>query len=247
MMLDARQLFVTTSWDDGTASDLRLAELLSKHGLPATFYVARRHPYGSLPEHHVRELGQSFELGAHTLNHVVLDSVPNELAEMEIRGSKSWIEQLSGRPCEVFCFPRGRFSGRHVKVARDAGFIGARTVELMSSRITSRSAGLVLMATTVQAFPHKPSAYVRNIVRRGRISNLFTYLHADRQSWTTMAESLLTRMSSHGGVFHLWGHAWEIEQLKLWRDLEQLFHTIGQYKTQARFVDNADLCAGVAA
>ena len=237
--------FVTTSWDDGTVHDLKLADLLSKYGLPATFYVAKHHEYGSLEESEIRALGQTFELGGHTLNHVVLDSVPNELAETEIIRSKSWIEQLSGRQCRVFCFPRGRFSSRHVHMVRKAGFCGARSVELMSCRTASLVAGVAVIPTTVQVFPHKPIVYLKNIFRRGRISNFLTYLQAERTNWPSVANSLLTWVSLHGGVFHIWGHAWEIEQFDLWCDLEQLFQTIAQYKTQAIFANNADLCAGV--
>ena len=35
---------VTTSWDDGHSTDLRVAELLAAHGLKGTFYVAFNHP-----------------------------------------------------------------------------------------------------------------------------------------------------------------------------------------------------------
>jgi hypothetical protein len=31
--------YITTSWDDGHPSDLRLADLLHKHSLRGTFYV----------------------------------------------------------------------------------------------------------------------------------------------------------------------------------------------------------------
>lgn len=243
----ARQaFFITTSWDDGTIYDLKLADLLSKYGLPATFYVAKHHEFGTLEESEIRVLGRSFELGAHTLNHVVLDFVEDGLAETEIKDSKSWIEEISGRQCKVFCFPQGRFSIRHVRMVKQARFCGARSVELMSCKKASLVSGLAVMPTTIQVFPHKTSSYLKNIFRRGRVSNLLTYLHAERRNWTTIASSLLTCLSSHGGVFHLWGHAWEIEQLNLWRDLELLFQTLEQYKGQATFVSNSDFCTGVA-
>jgi peptidoglycan/xylan/chitin deacetylase (PgdA/CDA1 family) len=73
--VDSRKPFqFTTSWDDGTIHDLRLAELLAKYDLPATFYIARKHEYGYLQEKDIAGLGQYFEIGAHTLNHVVLSS-----------------------------------------------------------------------------------------------------------------------------------------------------------------------------
>jgi peptidoglycan-N-acetylglucosamine deacetylase len=238
--------FITTSWDDGTIHDLRLAGLLSKYGLPATFYVAKHHPYGGLSEHEIRELGHSFELGAHTLHHVVVDSVTDELAAAEIRESRTWIEQLSGRPCHMFCFPRGKFLTKHVRMVKESGFNGARTVELMSSRTPRIACGIAIVPTTIQAFPHKRSAYLKNIFRRGHISNLITYLHTEQHNWIAAAESLLSRISSRGGVFHLWGHAWELDQRNLWRDLEVLFQIMERYKEQGTLVTNADLCKGAA-
>jgi hypothetical protein len=101
------------------------------------------------------------------------------------------------------------------------------------------------MPTTIQTFPHRTSAYLKNMIRRGRLANLLNYLHAERKDWATMASSLLTCISSQGGVFHLWGHAWEIEELNLWHELEWLFQMFAQYKSQAAFVGNADLCTGV--
>lgn len=245
-MTAQQRSFITTSWDDGTVHDLKLADLLSKYQLPATFYVAKHHEYGSLEESQIRILGQSFELGAHTLNHVVLDAVPDESAENEIRHSKSWIEQLSGRRCQMFCFPRGKFSGRHVRMVKEACFDGARSVELMSCKAATLVSGLAILPTTIQAFPHHTSAYLRNMFRRRRVSNLMNYFRAEGEDWTRLASSLASRVSAHGGVFHLWGHAWEVEELNLWRDLERLFQTLEQLQKQVTLITNADLCKGVA-
>lgn len=242
-----RKFWVTSSWDDGTSHDLRLAELLWKYNLPATFYVAKHHQYGSLADGEIRELGRSFELGAHTLNHVVVDSVADVVAENEIKNSKSWIEQVSGQPCRVFCYPRGRFSSQHVRMVKEAGFAGARTVELMSCMTPALISGVAVIPTTIQAFPHQWSAYMKNILRRQHVHNLLTYLHAQGRDWITMASSLLSWISSRGGVFHLWGHAWEIEELGLWHDLEDLFRVVEQYKNMGTYSSNSELCEGVTA
>jgi len=224
--------------------DLRLAELLSKYRLPATFYIARQHEYGSLPEREILELGRSFEVGAHTLNHVILDSAADDLAANEIRGSRSWIEQISGHSCPMFCFPRGKFSRRHISMVREAGFKGVRTVELMSRATPRPRCGVVVMPTTIQAFPHKRSVYIKNICRRHRFGNLESYLHANGAHWTAVARSLLNWIASCGGVFHLWGHAWEIEQFSLWHDVEDLFRSADEYRSLGKYVNNSELCTG---
>jgi peptidoglycan-N-acetylglucosamine deacetylase len=243
--VDTRKPFqFTTSWDDGTIDDLRLAELLTKYDLPATFYIARKHQYGSLSEKDTAELGRYFEIGAHTLNHVVLSSASKQLASDEIRGSKSWIEQVTGRPCQMFCFPRGKFHKRQLSVVKNAGFAGVRTVELMSLGPPAFLAGIRLMPTTIQCFPHGYSGYLRNIISRRKLGNIRNYLSvANIKNWTSQARSLLIRAHRDGGVFHLWGHAWEIEQQGLWPQLEEVFRTAAEYRSEAIYVRNGELCS----
>src|SRR5437870_4578328 len=66
---------VTTSWDDGDLSDLKLAELLNSRGLRGTFYVPIN-PYRGRPalDHaNLRFLSSAgFEIGAHGVSHQYL-------------------------------------------------------------------------------------------------------------------------------------------------------------------------------
>ena len=57
-MLMNRKLVVTTSWDDGYPADLRVAELLAKHGVAGTFYVPNRNLEGRpvLSEQEIRRI-----------------------------------------------------------------------------------------------------------------------------------------------------------------------------------------------
>lgn len=242
--VDIKKCFqFTTSWDDGTIHDLRLAELLTKYNLPATFYIAQKHEYGFLQEKYIAELGQHFEIGAHTLNHVVLSTADKGLVSDEIRGSKWWIEQVTGGPCQMFCFPRGKFHKQHLNMVKHAGFTGARTVELMSLQPPVFVAGIRLMPTTVQCFPHTYSGYLRNIISRRKLRNVRNYLPvAGLKSWTSQARSLLSRVHREGGVFHLWGHAWEIEQQGLWPQLEEVFRAAAEYRHHGTYLTNGDLC-----
>ena len=69
--------FITISVDDGHPADLRTAELLSKYGLKATFYVPAENPERAvLGAEGFREIAREFELGGHTMRHVVLNSLP---------------------------------------------------------------------------------------------------------------------------------------------------------------------------
>ncbi|HEX4591328.1 MAG TPA: polysaccharide deacetylase family protein, partial [Gemmataceae bacterium] len=147
--------YITTSWDDGHPSDFRVAELLAKYGLRGTFYIPRTAEMETISESQIRELAGSFEVGGHTIHHVVLPEAPDAEARREIVESKSWLKDLTGRPCPMFCPPKGKFRRLHLDMVREAGYAGVRTVELLSLDFPRPTAGLMVLPTTVQAHQHE--------------------------------------------------------------------------------------------
>src|SRR4051812_22154360 len=116
---------ITTSWDDGFPLDMRLAEMLDRHHLPATFYIPRRcPPRATLDPRQIRELSNRFEIGAHTINHTFLTETPNDIAKREIIDSKRWVEDTTGRVCRMFCPPAGKFAAIHAQWMNEAGYLG---------------------------------------------------------------------------------------------------------------------------
>ena len=97
---------VTTSWDDGHPSDLRLAEMLAERGLKATFYIPRSSQRPTLTPEQIRRIAARFEIGAHTLDHVVLTDLPPDECAPADRQSKKWVRNVTGQPCDV-CAPSG--------------------------------------------------------------------------------------------------------------------------------------------
>jgi hypothetical protein len=225
-----RQACITTSWDDGHPADLRLAEMLARHGLSGTFYIPRSISTGVMSAAQIRELAERFEIGAHTLNHVFLSDVDLASANDEIAGSKAWIEDLTSKPCMMFCPPAGRFKPHHLPIFAQAGFLGIRTVEFMSfdwPRV--HKSGLMEMPTTMQAFDQPVRNYLKNLAKRRAIANLWRYIvHGRSRDWTVLARRLLARAIEEGGVFHLWGHSWEVEQTGQWARLDEVLRLLGE-------------------
>jgi peptidoglycan/xylan/chitin deacetylase (PgdA/CDA1 family) len=234
---------ITTSWDDGHPLDQRVAEMLLRHNLRGTFYVPRNGPAGTMSAGQIRELGEAFELGAHTLEHVDLTAVSDHRAGHEIAQSRAWLEDISGKPCVMFCPPRGRYARRHLAMIRKAGFLGLRTVELVSLDRPRRDAGLLVMPTTVQAHPHRRGPFFRNFARRAAARNLWLYLlHARSNNWHDLVRSLLQSALRRGGVFHLWGHSWEVEATGQWDRLEEVLRYLGGFAGAAIAATNAEVC-----
>jgi peptidoglycan/xylan/chitin deacetylase (PgdA/CDA1 family) len=234
---------ITTSWDDGHPLDLRVAELLAKHGLRGTFYVPRSAENGTMTPSQVRELSSAFEVGAHTLRHVVLTATSDREAHQEITGSRAWVEDCTGRACPLFCPPRGKYAARHLRMVREAGYLAVRGVEMMSLDFPRRGDGLLMLPTTLQAHPHGLFAYARNLLRRAAFRNLWLYVaHGRSTDWSRLARSLLARAMERGGVFHLWGHSWELESAGQWQRLDEALRFLGQFTGRATALTNGQVC-----
>jgi peptidoglycan/xylan/chitin deacetylase (PgdA/CDA1 family) len=237
---------LTTSWDDGHPSDFRVADLLAKYGLRGTFYVPRTAETATMSPAHVRDLSDNFEIGGHTVNHVVLTEATDDRAGREIAESKPWLEDITGRPCPMFCPPKGKYYHRHLGMIRAAGFSGVRTVELLSLDFPRPTDGLMLMPTTVQAHPHGVGAYARNLVRRAAVRNLWlAMLHGRTTDWLTLTRRLLTRAIRRGGVFHLWGHSWELDASDQWGRLEDAFRLMSEFALHAAARTNGEVLGWV--
>jgi peptidoglycan/xylan/chitin deacetylase (PgdA/CDA1 family) len=73
--------------------------------------------------------GDLVEIGAHTVTHPVLSMQPAAVQQAEIQQSKERCEDILGRPVVTFSYPFGRFAMETVSIVREAGFVGACTVE----------------------------------------------------------------------------------------------------------------------
>jgi peptidoglycan/xylan/chitin deacetylase (PgdA/CDA1 family) len=238
-----KKAWLTTSWDDGHPLDFKIADLLWRYGLTGTFYIPRAAPTGAMSPDHMRDLGSAFEIGSHTINHVFLDGASDDQARAEITDSKAWVEDCLSCECPMFCPPGGKFAARDIALIRQAGYSALRSVELLSidpPRDLGR--GLHLLPTTVHAYPQPLRAYAKNAIKRGRPGNLWWYiLYGKSMKWMRLAENLIQHVAEVGGVFHLWGHSWELQETRQWERLETVLRVMGEHTDQAPCVTNGDL------
>ncbi len=217
--MDNNAIF-TTSWDDGHPLDARVADLLSLHGFQGTFYVplSNREGLPVMPPGEMRRLAQGFEIGSHTIDHCYLKTVDATEARRQIVGGKNQIEQILGRGVSGFCYPGGHGTLAHRQMVVDAGFDYARTNVGFHRELTTDR---FLMPTTMQYYPHGRTVLVGNFIMRGdwgRRKDVFSI------AWTgnlmSRLQAVLDFVCLHGGVFHLWGHSWELEGFDGWRQLD---------------------------
>jgi len=101
----------------------------------------------------------------------------------------------------------------------EAGFEYARTV---ASFHGGSPVDPFAMPTTIQFYPHKRYSLVRNFLRQGkwqRRRKLFVVALSCGDMMSRL-QRLLDRVGRDGGIFHLWGHSWELETFDGWRQLE---------------------------
>ncbi len=214
------RVVVTTSWDDGHAQDERLASLLASHDIAGTFYISphnREIPaQDRLAPQLVRELSQRFEIGAHTMTHPHLTKIPHHVAQREIVDSKNYLEDVVGSEVKSFCYPAGYYNEDIKALVGAAGFAAARTVSQGSRRIDDPLA----MPTTVHAYNHWWQLGL---------------------PWDELAIRTFDTVVRDGGVFHLWGHSWEVDHNAHWGKLERVLAYIAkrrgvEYATNGQLV-----------
>jgi peptidoglycan/xylan/chitin deacetylase (PgdA/CDA1 family) len=212
----------TSSWDDGHPLDIRVADVLARHGFGATFFVpsSNRELLPVMTAAQLRALqAGGFEIGSHTLNHCYLTTIDDAAARCQIVQGKRELEQALGQPVLGFCYPGGKYNKRHVEMVNTAGFRYARH---MSNLYADLKPEPFAMPVTLQFYPHPRSVYLRNFVRhsgwRRRTRMLITALSHD--DLLSRLQRALEVACEQNGVFHLWGHSYELNNFNGWAVLD---------------------------
>jgi len=234
-VLTKDNLMVTTSWDDGSVTDLKLAELLEKYGIKGTFYIATSFLDNPLLKKDIVALGKKFEIGAHTLSHPDLTMVSLSEAKKEIEDSKKYLEDLLGHSISMFCYPYGRYNEVIKKIVKDCGFVGARTCD---PRGFNLPADPYAWHITLTASNSSPLMALR-IWWKFRLWKPSSLL-----DWESRAKLLFDLALQNGGVYHIYGHSVEFERTNEWDKLERVLAYISnrenvQYMTNREILEHS--------
>jgi len=227
---------ITTSWDDGHKLDLKLARMLKRHDIKATFYISPQ--AGGFPSAQrltaadIRHLAQDFEIGAHTMTHPRLSQVDAATAWREITTSKETLERITGRPVSSFCYPYGDYSQETKRLVRAAGFSSARSIR----RFVTRSSDQMAVGTSVDVFDHRRDGMLSVL----RLCDRRPWRVFSLRRWDNLGKVMFAQARDRGEVFHLWGHSHEIEAHNLWQRLEEFLGWLRE-QPDAIFACNADV------
>ena len=241
LRLTPRPTIVTTSWDDGHSLDFRLAELLSSHGVLGTFYVPLSHRrIPSVTPRRLQSLRQfGMEIGAHGIDHTVFTMVSD--LSTELVTGKKLLENLVGEPISSLAYPKGVFNSSVCHLVAHSGYRLARTTAAFR---TSLAFDPYRMPVSLHFTRHSNKVLIRHALKDGNLRGLFDWWR--RWQCETdpflLAELMFEDVCNRGGVFHIWGHSWEIETLGLWDTMERLLKRIAArpgvcYLTNKQTVD----------
>jgi peptidoglycan/xylan/chitin deacetylase (PgdA/CDA1 family) len=232
---------VSLSFDDGHPLDLRLAKLLKRYGLRATFYIPlanRENPVlGPSGIRRLRDLG--FEIGSHGLTHERVHQMPELEARREFYLSRRSLERILEEPVRGFCFSGGKTRKPLAVWVAQEGYDYCRSTRMFrQQRMRVRN----VLHSSLQWYPHGTVGYLRHLMRRPRWIAFSDFLRHQRPSLAKRAESLFDEALQKGLPFHLWGHSYDLVEPRQWHDLEAfLDHIAGRpgvtYATNGELYD----------
>jgi len=205
---------VCQCWDDGVSTDIRLAEILRRHGAKASFNLCLathstvrtsgwkfrgEFPVWKLATGELLEAYEGFTIANHTLSHPRLTELPSREAEREIRDGRVSLQQFFQQPVEGFAYPYGSHDPAIAGFVKQAGHLYART----TGTATDQPPGDGVSVHPIAHF----------------ISPTF---------WEEFQ-----RCKERSIPFYFWGHSYEIVSEEMWETFESTIARInGDPETQ---------------
>jgi peptidoglycan/xylan/chitin deacetylase (PgdA/CDA1 family) len=173
------------------------------------------------------------------MSHSVLPQLSSKEIAREVRICKDRLEDILSERVRMFCYPKGRFNAAVVRHVKDAGYEGARTTRMFRQELDFSP---FRMPTSLHAYPNTKMQYTKNLVRGRNIRGLLDYVTRFIwwDSWLSMGKILFDRVLKEGGVWHLYGHSWLIEERGLWDDLKEILDYVCG-REGVRYLTNAEV------
>ncbi len=198
---------LTLSYDDGVEQDIRLMEIMDKHGLKGTFnlnsgrYAAEGtvYPAGTchrrMTESQVTEAYRNSgqEVAVHGLTHPFLEQLPENMAMWELLKDRENLENQFHTIVRGMAYPFGTYSDTVVECLKKAGLVYGRTV------ISSHSFDLPEDWLRLEATCHHNDPELMGLAEK------FIKESPDRAPW----------------LFYLWGHSYEFDENNNWGVIEK--------------------------
>lgn len=136
--------YVTFSFDDAENYDLRLAALLNKYGIKATFFIITNQIGKKIPHHRygqdtivervtvddIKNRYPNMEIASHTSSHCGCIKIDDDFIEKEIKTSFKLLSDITGDECIGMAYPGGSYDLESVNKLKENGVLYARTIDV---------------------------------------------------------------------------------------------------------------------
>ncbi len=203
---------LTLSYDDGVVQDIRLIDIMNKHGLKGTFNLnsslylpedsVREHFYGRLKLSEAKQLytNSGHEVAVHGLTHPFLEQLNSSEMIYEITEDRKQLESQYNTIIRGMAYPFGTYNDKVVEVLQHCEIAYARTVQ----------------STFGFDFPENWLLWHP------------TCQH-DCPNLGELAKRFVEEPCYFGNVelFYLWGHSYEFDDNNNWEVIEKFAEYIG--------------------
>lgn len=209
------------SWDDGSIHDIKMAELYNNYDLSATFFIpTKNNELKILQKSDVKSICEmGMDLGGHTENHIYLDKIHISKVEQEILSNKFFLEDLSSKKVDIFCYPGGKFNDQ-IQTVVSKHFLRARTAKTMCFMNNFDKFNI---DTTFHFFDRGKLSMFKNLIQNNPLQ-IKDFIKTFNLNYFQSVNKLLIDLNNSQKVYkvHIWGHSWEINKYNLWKQLEDL-------------------------
>ena len=141
------------------------------------------------------------------------------------------MERVTDKEIKAFCYPFGAYNKLHVQQVKDAGYRYARTV----ARYAFTMDDPFEAGTSLHVYNHRFDLWQTARFAKFRPLKLLRCLE-----WDDLARAMFDRVIREGGIYHIWGHSWEIDDHGDWERLENVFRYISA-NPKINYITNGEL------
>ena len=204
---------VTLSYDDGSEQDIRLMDIMNRHGIKGTFNISaglyspegKQFKEGAVCRRMTREASialyqnSGHEVAVHGYSHPFLDQMPSSRIALEALEDRVSHERDYGGIVRGMAYPFGTFDQTVIDALRNAGIVYSRTT----------------VATGKYAVP--TDWYSWNP----------TCKHTDSRLKELTKNFLAAKGDKAPMLFYLWGHSFEFDSDNNWNVIENFCAEMG--------------------
>ena len=212
---DGKTKVLTLSYDDGVVQDIRLSEILNRHGIKCTFninsgmYLAeekeREAFRGRLKRSEALALyaDSGHEVAVHAYTHPFLERLDSTEIIYEITEDRRDIESTYGTIARGMAYPYGTYNASVIDVLKHCGIVYSRTVK----------------STEKFGFPEN-------------WLELHPTCHHNNPRLMELAKRFVEVPSKYGNaeMFYLWGHSFEFDTNDNWDVIERFAEYAGGHE-----------------